>query len=470
MKQGVGRVLQAADETAHAAAPADVVPPIANDRIERLLAPSLVTVEFDIPYPTAGVKGLHYAGVGVVVDADRGRILVDRDTGPVALGDLVITFAGSVRVPGTLEYLHPMHNVALISYDPDALGETVTSSIRLSDKPLAKGDRVWQVGLDRDQELVSQATKVEAMAALTIGASKTPRFRDSNIVAGKLDDAAPSLGGVVVDRAGRMRAMWASFYDPRSDKRTFHAVPMEYIAPRLERAQIADAAPYRTLGVEVRSLRLADARDRGLSDERVGEYVARGVRDVQQVFVVHGGTPAAEVLRDTDVLIEVDGQLLTDMRALEALQGRQAVEVVYLRDGEEHRADVQLQALPGDGVDRVLQWAGLILHAPHYGVQAQGGRAPYGVYASWLWYGTPAARYGFRPTRHVVQVDDTPTPDLDAFIEAVRGMRDRQAVRVKTVGLDGSVRVQSLKLDLTYWPTWLFEAGDGGWERSSVGR
>jgi len=67
-----------------------------------------------------------------------------------------------------------------------------------------------------------------------------------------------------------------------------------------------------------------------------------------------------------------------------------------------------------------------------------------------------------------VQVDDIPTPDLDAFIAAVRGMNDRQAVRVKTVGLDGSVRVQTLKLDLTYWPTWLFEAGATGWQRTSV--
>jgi S1-C subfamily serine protease len=448
--------------------PADVVPPLADDRLEKVLAPSLVTVEFDIPYPTAGVKGLHYAGVGVVVDAEEGLILVDRDTVPVALGDLVITFAGSVRVPGVLRYLHPVHNVGVVSYDPALLGDTAVAAVRRSDRGLKKGDRVWQVGLDREQALVSQRTRVDAMAALTIGASKTPRFRDSNLVVGKLAEAAPSLGGVVVDRRGRMQALWGSFYDPRTDKRSFHAVPLSYIEPMLDRVRSSTETPYKTLGAEVRSLRLADARDRGLSDERVRAFVARGVREVLQVLVVHGGTPASEVLRDTDVLIELDGELLTDLKALESLHDRDRVEVVYLRDGREHRAEVDLQGLTGGGVDRVLQWAGLILHAPHYGVQAQGGRPPYGVYASWLWYGTPAARYGFRPTRHVVQIDDVPTPDLDTLIDAIRGMEDRQAVRVKTVGLDGSVRVQSLKLDLTYWPTWLFESDGSGWTRTVI--
>jgi S1-C subfamily serine protease len=107
----------------------------------------------------------------------------------------------------------------------------------------------------------------------------------------------------------------------------------------------------------------------------------------------------------------------------------------------------------------------MIVHAPHVEVQAQGGVAPEGVYGSWLWFGSPTAKYGFRPTRRVVQIDDVPTPNLDAFLEAIREQRDRQSVRVKTIALDGSVRVQTLKLDLEYWPTQLFEIGTDGWVR-----
>ena len=84
--------------------PAEQLPVAAEDRLARALAPALVTVEFDIPHPTAGIGDFNYVGAGVVVDAAHGLVLVDRDTVPVSLGDLSLTFAGSVRVPGRLVY------------------------------------------------------------------------------------------------------------------------------------------------------------------------------------------------------------------------------------------------------------------------------------------------------------------------------------------------------------------------------
>ena len=61
---------------------------------------SLVLVSFDMPFSVAGITERNYHGTGVIVDAERGLVVVDRNTVPVAPGDVQLTFGGSVEVPG----------------------------------------------------------------------------------------------------------------------------------------------------------------------------------------------------------------------------------------------------------------------------------------------------------------------------------------------------------------------------------
>jgi hypothetical protein len=70
--------------------------------------------------------------------------------------------------------------------------------------------------------------------------------------------------------------------------------------------------------------------------------------------------------------------------------------------------------------------------------------------------------------RRIVEVDGRPTPDLDAFIAAVRGRPDRSSVRLKTVTWNGSTDVTTLKLDLQYWPTYELRRADSGWQRHPI--
>ncbi|MDE2461374.1 MAG: trypsin-like peptidase domain-containing protein, partial [Gammaproteobacteria bacterium] len=64
--------------------PASVSPVQYGDARLDKLARSLVYVNFDMPYPVDGVSETHYVGAGLIVDAKRGLVLVDRDTVPVA--------------------------------------------------------------------------------------------------------------------------------------------------------------------------------------------------------------------------------------------------------------------------------------------------------------------------------------------------------------------------------------------------
>jgi S1-C subfamily serine protease len=139
-----------------------------------------------------------------------------------------------------------------------------------------------------------------------------------------------------------------------------------------------------------------------------------------------------------------------------------------LRDDKEARLDVATVALGGHDIDRLLLWAGTVLHAPHRAMSAQRGIPPEGVFVAYFSYGSPATRYGLVAGRRIVEVDGRPTPDLDAFITAVRGRPDRAPVRLKTVTWSGAVEVVTLKLDLRYWPTSELVRTPDGWVRTGL--
>ncbi len=111
------------------------------------ISPSLVLVNFDMPYTVSGVADRYYYGTGLVADAERGWVVVDRNTVPVSMGDVRLTFAGTIEIPGRVEYIHPLHNLAVVSYDPKLLGSTPVKSATFVTKPIVAGQQVAVVGL-----------------------------------------------------------------------------------------------------------------------------------------------------------------------------------------------------------------------------------------------------------------------------------------------------------------------------------
>ncbi len=444
-----------------------VFPPA--DKPAKFVVQSLVRVDFDIPYPTSGVKDLNYVGVGTVVDAEKGFVLVDRDTVPVRLGDMNLTFAGAVRVPGEVVFLHPVHNFAIVKYDPESIGDVPVTSIEMASKIPEENDRIWLVGLDRSQALVNLQTTLEAIEPLELGASQTPRFRDTNVEVYTPEDAETTLGGVLTDKKGRVYATWSSFLDQASDERQFRGLPIGYAKPVIEalrEGRVPDEV--RVMGFELERITLDSARDRGLSDARIKEILAEDptTRTLFEVSRVHGTAPASEVVRTTDLVLEVDGELLTSLLQID--QPEASATLTLLRNGQEETVTFDTLAVDSDGVDRMVSWAGLTVHAPHYEVAAQRGIDPKGVYIAWLWYGSPGARYQIRPTRRIQKINDTPTPDLDAFLDAIRPLEDREPVRLTLETLSGSESVHTLLMDLQYWPTQIFEVENGTWVRRPV--
>ncbi len=435
-----------------------------------VIAPSLVMVTFDLPYTVSGVADRHYYGTGVIVDLERGYVAVDRNTVPVAMGDVTITFAGSLQVSGKVEYVHPLHNLAIVTYDPALIGDTPAKAATFSIDELAAGDDVWVIGLKGDHQLVHQASTVSSVEPISLPLSRTMRFRDSNLETIAVVNAPADIDGVLVNEQGEVVAKWASFaYQTGGESGQFNrGISSELVEEFVE--VVRSGRPVYSLEMELGYTPLFAARKLGLDEswlERLEQHNPSKRRALSITRLV-AGAPAAEALRNGDMILAVDDEIVTTFRELErAVQKPQAAITVW-RDGEALELEIETVALDGVGIEWAVSWAGALLQDPHRAMAAQRGIEATGVYVAFFNYGSPATRYGLWAGRRIVAVDDTDTPDLQSFVEAVSGKEDQTSVRLKTVSWNGAVQVITLKLDTQYWPAYEIRKTPSGWRRTEI--
>jgi len=446
-----------------------------DPRIQRLV-PSLVTVDVAIPYKIDGVHNIRFRGAGLVVSAERGLVVADRNTLPVPLADVRLTFAGGVEIPAEILFLHPHHNYGVLRYDPALLGDTLVRSADLHPASLAPGDPVSVIALKHNHRVFCHATEIAAVEPVDLPLPRPPRFRAMNLERIAVAASVDSIGGVLTDPDGRVLALWAhfSFQDSKEHRSSEFGIPAELLTDIVSALQAGHEPVFWDLGVEFSLVSLAEARNHGLSPAAAARLEAHDpVR--RQVLMVQRTSPAAPGWRAGDLLLagapmlsSETGELhpMTTIREVERAAAAGQLRVVVLRDGHELELVVVATPRRGAGTERLVHWAGALLQLPHHAAQIQRNLAPEGVYISLYWYGSPASRSRLRAARRIVAVDGKPTPDLDAFLAAVAGKPSRASVRLKTVDLDDKVELITLRLDLEYFPTYELRLTPAGWIRT----
>ncbi len=451
-------------------APATAPVPPSRHRVGRRVAPTLVTVDFTTPFRVEGVHGERFRGTGVVVDAERGWVLVDRDTAPVALGDVAVTFGGTVQVPARVLWLHPAHNMAVVAYDPALIGDTPVEAARLSPKPAAAGARTWHVGLDSTHQVVVRRTRVSRRNPIGLPVPRTPFFREVNLDVVDPEAAASSTGGMLVDRRGRMMALWASFVDlgEKEPDSWFHGLPASVVDEALAALETSGPGPWPTLGAELGLLELTEARHLGLSAERAAAIAAQDPerRSVLVVRRLTVDSPAAEALRVGDLVLAANGQPVTRFEEVEhALLSAPTLALTVVRNGSEQPVTLAPQLVPGIGVEEVLSWAGALLHETPRWLPEQRGVPATGLYVTWYWYGSPASRHGLRASSRIVEANGQPVDGIESFLAAVAGAEG--PVRLVTLDLKNREKAITLKLDPEAWPSFTLsrDPESGAWTR-----
>jgi hypothetical protein len=333
------------------------------------------------------------------------------------------------------------------------------------------GDEVWAVGIKGDHQLAHQRSTVSSVDPLLLPLSRTLRFRDANIEGISLINAPNDFDGVLINKRGEVLATWSSFAVQGGEESTQfnRGVGAEVAQQFIE--IVRSGKPFYSLEAEFTYAPLFAARKMGVDEEWVARLEENNPvrRRALSITRLVAGTPASSLLQNGDMVMAIDGEVVTSFRELEHAVQKPEVNVTVWRNGSVLEFPVRTAALDGKGIDHAISWAGALIQNPHRAMAAQRGVSTNGVYVAYFSYGTPATRYGLWAGRRVVEVNETPTPDLQAFIAVVKDISDRESVRLKTKTWNGTTEVITLKLDTQYWPAYEIRRTEQGWRRSDLG-
>ncbi|KAJ2747467.1 hypothetical protein GGI20_000456 [Coemansia sp. BCRC 34301] len=433
-----------------------------------LVWPSLVYLDFHIPYLVDGMKATQFAGPGFIVDRDLGLVACDRDTVPTGVGDVYVTIAGSIVVAGRVEFLHPVYNFAVVRYDPQLIGATPVENTCFhpdyyeGPRRLAQGDGVFLVGVSADQSAVVRRTEVASRGMVSTRECVPPRFRCTNVEGVKLHDQPSCQGGVLCDALGRVMALWVGVSSQDSankDVSTMAGLDVAVLRPAIDALRRRAEPDTRSLDVILWTMRLASARTLGLGPERIAQ-IEHANPDNPRLFYVVGlattESPAARLLATGDVVLECNSRLVQDVSDIGVIYDQKSVDLVVLRDAKEIALTVPTTALAAMETRRVVHWLGALIQQPYRAVHEQIRRLPSDVYVSCTLYGSPANCYGLRPGMWITEVENRPIKSIDDFVSILKEMENESTsyVRITVVNKTEVTRVLSLRVDAHFWPTW----------------
>ena len=201
------------------------------------------------------------------------------------------------------------------------------------------------VGLGDDSQMHSRATQIASIDPLSLPLSRTMRFRDTNIETIGLVNPPSDFDGVLTDAAGNVLGMWSSFaYDSDNGiAQALRGVPIDLVADMVDR--VRSGRPLHSLDAELDPEPLASARQMGLSAEWTTKLAAHSPTERQVLTVMRmvGGSPASSLLQPGDLLLALDGKVVTEFREVEqatADHDRSAGDgLERRRRADAHRAD-----------------------------------------------------------------------------------------------------------------------------------
>ncbi len=439
---------------------------INGNALANQLAPSLVMVNYEAPYFIKGISQTNYYGSGLIINAKKGYVLVDRNTVPLSMGDVRLTFAGSLEIIGKVEYVHPIHNLAVVSYAPKLIGDTPVKKVKFDATPLESGDEVTVIGLQADHKLLSQKTTIASIDAFNAPLSSYFGYRDINTEVISLVNPPEAIDGVIVDAKGKVRAKWGS-YSYSGGAQVTKGIPAEYL---IETSEQVDSRDYRSAEIEFSTLTLAGARKRGLPNDwaqRLEKHdpLRRKVLEVERTV---SGSAAQDLVVSGDLLLAVDGKPVSTFRDVEKAMQKDDINLSLWRGSELVEVNVPTITLKGETIDRILVWSGAYLHAPHRDLLAQRTMQTDGVYVSYYSFGSPATRYGLWAGQRITEIDGQSVKNIDDLIRLVKDKGHRESVRIKVLAWNNQARVITLKVDSKFWPFYELLKTESGWVRRDL--
>ncbi|KAK0701649.1 trypsin-like cysteine/serine peptidase domain-containing protein [Lasiosphaeria miniovina] len=443
------------------------------------LVRSFVHVSCTMPMKLDGFPKNRKWGMGLVIDADKGLVVISRAIVPYDFCDISITIADSIVVEGKVVFLHPLQNYAIIQYDPKLVDAPVLSA-KLSSEEITQGASTYFIGYNRIGRIVHAATTVTEIFAVTIPAnSGAPRYRAVNVDAITVDTSLSGQcgSGVLVSQDGTVQALWLTYLGERSntthrDEEYHLGLTTPTLLPVVSQIQQGIVPKLRMLSVEFRAIQMSQARVMGVSEEWIRKVSLANTAH-HQLFMVTKRTFEREeqeggALLEGDILLTLNGKIVTKISDLDVMYSNDVLDAVIVRDCNELNHKIPTVAADDVETDRAISFCGAIIHRPHHAVRQQISKLFSEVYVSARTRGSPSYQYGLAPTNFITHVNGKPTPDLESFLAAVIKIPDNTYFRLRAMTFDSVPWVVTMKKNEHYFPTmeWTKDpAEECGWRR-----
>ena len=398
------------------------------------LVQSFVHINCTMPVKLDGFPKNRKWGMGLVIDAEKGLVVISRAIVPYDLCDITVTIAESIVVEGKVVFLHPLQNYAIVQYDPKLVDAPVLSA-KLSSEEITQGASTYFIGYNRIGRIVHTATTVTEIFAVTIPAnSGAPRYRAVNVDAITVDTnlSGQCGSGVLVATDGTVQALWLTYLGERSpsthrDEEYHLGLATPTLLPVVSQIQQGIVPKLRVLSVEFRAIQMSQARLMGVSEEWIHQ-VSLANTSHHQLFMVTKRTfernEPEEALLEGDIVLTLNGKMITKISDLDVMYSHETLDAAIVRDCQELRLKLPTVAADDVETDRAVSFCGAILHRPHHAVRQQISKLFSDVYVSARTRGSPAYQYGLAPTNFITHVNGKPTPDIESFLAAVIAIPD----------------------------------------------
>lgn len=436
---------------------------------------SFVRIGATMPLRIDGFPRSRKVGFGLVIDAEKGLVVVSRAIVPYDMCDISVTIADSVIVDGKVIFMHPLQNYAIIQYD-SSLVQAPVKSAKLAERPIKQGEDTIFFGFNQNYRPVVAKTTVTDITTVAIPASaSTPRYRAVNLDAITVDTSLSGQcgSGVLVAEDGTVQALWLTYLGERTGHSNkdveYHlgfATPA--LLPVLDEIKLGKKPNLRILNLETQTVQMSQSRIMGVSEEWI-ERVEREDPERHQLFMVRkvdagnfGG------LAEGDIILTLNDKLITRVSDLDIMYSNDVLDVVVVRKQQEVRLSVPTVPTSELETDRVVAFCGAVLHRPHHAVRQQISKMHSDIYITARMRGSPAYMYGLAPTNFIMAVNGVPTLDLESFIRETKKIPDNTYFRLKVRTFDNVNWVATLKANYSYFPTVEFAKDDSvreGWRR-----
>ncbi|KAM5439921.1 hypothetical protein McanMca71_005077 [Microsporum canis] len=425
---------------------------------------SFVRVSCTMPVRLDGFPQARTLGFGLVIDAEKGLVIISRAIIPFDLCDINITVADSIIVRGKVVFMHPLQNYTVIQYDPNLVQAPVKSA-RLSTEYMQQGAGTLFVGFNQNFRIAVTATTVTDITTVAIPPNASaPRYRAINLDAITVDTGLSTqcTSGVLLGEDGVVEALWLNYLGERTEGShkdvEYHlGLATPSLLPVLSQIQSGAIPKLRILDMETYVIQMSQARVMGVSEEWIRQVaIANPARHelfmVRKVDCASPLSTDSRTLEEGDVILTLNDKLVTRVADFDAMYDQESLDALIVRNGEEMK--IQIKTVPTEDLetDRALIFCGAVLQKPHHAVRQQISKLHSDVYVSARSRGSPAYQYGLAPTNFITAVNGIKTPDLDSFIEQVNTIPNNTYFRLRAVTFDNVPWVVTMKKNDHYFP------------------